>query len=199
MTLHATVGASVLHGSELVRRARLRDEDAWSALYDQYSPLLYRYAYARLRSPEDAEDIAAQVFVEALKGIERFEERGRPILAWLYRIAHNLVVERIRREQMSRRVGLAAQPTPAYLGSEMSVDNIDLLEALGRLKREQQDVIILRFFLQMTSKEVASAIGKTEPAVYSLQARGVAALKRRLAAPPEAAAVRRFPAPVPQA
>src|SRR5712692_9187588 len=82
---------------ELVRRAKGREAEVWSQWYDQYYSPLYRYAFSRLSSREDAEDIAAQVFVEALKGIGGYKYRGRPILAWLYRIAHNLVAARYRK------------------------------------------------------------------------------------------------------
>ena len=69
---------------DLIKRVKERDEDAWARLYDLHYLSLYRYAFARLRSREEAEDIAAQVFLEALRGIDRYTYRGKPMLAWLY-------------------------------------------------------------------------------------------------------------------
>src|SRR5687768_11958402 len=79
--------------SRLVRRAKERDAAAWSELYDAYYQVLFRYAFVRLRRREDAEDVASQVFLEAIKGIDGYEDRGRPFLAWFYGIAHNLVTQ----------------------------------------------------------------------------------------------------------
>jgi RNA polymerase sigma-70 factor (ECF subfamily) len=167
--------------ADLVQRAQCGDSAAWADLYDRHFPTLYRYSYARLRCREEAEDIAAQVFVDALRGIDRYEERGRPILAWLYRIAHNLIVERMRRDERARRLSATLSPNlDHHPGPEGCLDNLDLLDALARITPEQSEVIILRFLSQMTSKEVAAALGKTEPAVTSLQFRGMAALKRAL-------------------
>jgi RNA polymerase sigma-70 factor (ECF subfamily) len=172
--------AALLDEAALVARAREGDATAWGALYDRHFPALYRYAYARLRTREDAEDVAAQAFLEALKGIGRYEERGRPFLAWLYRITHNLVIERLRRDERGRRFEGLLAPGATTPGPEGSLDNLDLLDALRHLTGEQQEVIILRFILQMSGKEVASILGKSQPAVYSLQVRGLAALKRLL-------------------
>lgn len=67
--------------SDSVSRAKSRDSSVWAAWYDRYYGNLYRYAYAKLGRREDAEDLASQVFVEALKNIDRFTYRGRPVLA----------------------------------------------------------------------------------------------------------------------
>jgi RNA polymerase sigma-70 factor (ECF subfamily) len=167
---------------ELVRLAKSLDPGAWAAIYDRHFHILYRYAYARVRCREEAEDLAAQVFLEALRGIGKYEDRGRPLLAWLYRIAHNLIVEGVRRNERARRAAATLNSGANHQpGPEGSVENMDLLDAVSQLTPEQREVIILRFFLQLTTKEVAAMLAKTEAAVVSLQVRGVAALKRRLA------------------
>src|SRR5688572_10328707 len=86
---------------ELVASAKAKDGAAWTELYNRHFEQLYRYAYAKLGSREQAEDIAAQVFLNALKSIDQFDYRGKPLLAWLYRIASNLVLQEVR----SRRRG----------------------------------------------------------------------------------------------
>ena len=168
--------------AEEVRRAKGRDSAIWSAWYDRYHPSLYRYAYARLGIQAEAEDIAAQVFVEALKGIDSFSYRGRPVLAWLYRIARNLVVDQIRRNTRHQdawdRLVLPSEPGPS---ADQAVEALALREAMNRLTGEQREVIILRYFLSLSTREVAALLGKNEVAVFSLQARALAALRRHLA------------------
>ena len=167
--------------AEEVRRAKARDGATWSAWYDRYHPSLYRYAYARLGRQAEAEDIAAQVFVEALKGIDSFSYRGRPVLAWLYRIARNLVVDQIRRNVRHQnawdRLVAPSEPDP---GAAPAVEALALREAMNHLTGEQREVLILRYFLSLSTREVAALLGKNEVAVFSLQARALAALRRRL-------------------
>jgi RNA polymerase sigma-70 factor (ECF subfamily) len=177
-TGQAALTGPLTYDSDLIQRARGREPAAWSALYDHHYGALFRYAYTRLGSPEEAEDLAAQVFLEAYKGIDAFEDRGRPILAWLYRIAHNLIIERIRRDEVARRYSAGALPPAYHAGPEHALDSLDLRAALDQLTAEQQEVITLRYLLQLTSREAAEVMGKSRPAVTSLQVRALASLKR---------------------
>jgi RNA polymerase sigma-70 factor (ECF subfamily) len=163
---------------ELVRRAKGREAEVWSQWYDQYYSPLYRYAFSRLSSREDAEDIAAQVFVEALKGIGGYKYRGRPILAWLYRIAHNLVAARYRKLS---RAGPLAGDGPAMHDPEAGLDSLVLREMVRRLTPDQREIITLRFFAGLSTAEIARLLDKKEATVYSIQVRAVAALRRLLA------------------
>jgi RNA polymerase sigma-70 factor (ECF subfamily) len=168
--------------AEEVRRAKQRDSLVWAAWHDAYYPLIYRYAFVRLANPEDAEDVTSQVFLEALKGIHRYEFRGRPIVAWLYGIAHNLVQH--RRQELARR------PKPIELsegGAEALLDNSEATDAkllvwsvLEMLKDEHREILVLRYLLDFPAKEVAAILGKTEQAVYSLQLRALDAARRVL-------------------
>ncbi len=166
---------------DLIRRVKERDEDAWSQLYDLHYPSLYRYAFARLRSREEAEDIAAQVFLEALRGIDRYAYRGKPLLAWLYRIARNLVADhqryQIRKEKASQLPGADAFAPPA----DDSLETMELLEAISRLTVDQQEVLILRFFMALPARATAQILGKNETAVFALQVRAIGALRRFMA------------------
>jgi RNA polymerase sigma-70 factor (ECF subfamily) len=172
---------SAQDGADIIAALKDRDPAAWSSVYDAHFEQLYRYAYARLGVQAEAEDIASQTFLEALRGIDSFEDRGRPVLAWLYRIARNLVVERLRREDTARRLAPVLCPVERNVpGPEGCVDSLDLLQALARLTPDQREVIILRFFLQLSNREVAAAVEKTSEAVASLQVRGLAALRRAL-------------------
>ncbi|MPZ14813.1 MAG: sigma-70 family RNA polymerase sigma factor [Chloroflexi bacterium] len=169
---------------EVIARAKTGDASAWTVLFDCYYPTLYRYAYARLRLREDAEDVASQAFMVALRGIHTFNYRGKPLLAWLYRVTRNLVAEHLRRR---RSLGetfdrlRAGTVSPALAAPEDMVDAYDLLDAVSQLTKDQREVIILRFLVSLPTKQVAHILGKKEEAVCSLQARAINALRRQLA------------------
>jgi RNA polymerase sigma-70 factor (ECF subfamily) len=168
---------------ELIRRAQNGDELVWCRWYDEYYPFLFRYAVYRLRNREEAEDVAAQVFLEAVKHIDRYEPRGKPLLAWLYGIARNLTADRMRhkgREQAAKESVLALQPAGQDDGG--LVDQVEIEHALAKLTTEQREVVILRFRDGLSAKEIAEITGRKETAIYSLQVRAIARLRRLLAA-----------------
>jgi RNA polymerase sigma-70 factor (ECF subfamily) len=170
---------------DLVRRAKDRDDTAWSELYDLYYPCLYRYAFARLRRREEAEDIAAQAFLEALRGIDGYSYRGKPLLAWLYRIARNLIADQmrhqVREDRASQRISEREDYAPA---ADESLETMELLEAISKLTIDQQEVLILRFFMSLPAKATAQLLGKNETAVFALQVRAIGALRRLLTPKP---------------
>jgi RNA polymerase sigma-70 factor, ECF subfamily len=172
--------ASDAYEEELVRRVKNRDEDAWSELYDLHYYNLYRYAFARLRTREEAEDVAAQTFLEALKGIDRFAYRGKPLLAWLYRISRNLIADHMRYQIRKDRASLHLLPgRDAYApAADESLETMELLDAIGKLTIDQQEVLILRFFMSLPAKATAQILGKNETAVFALQVRAIGALRR---------------------
>lgn len=163
-----------------VRLARARDPAVWSRWYDQHFPTLYRYALARLGSREEAEDVAAQVFLQALAAIDRYRYRGRPVLAWFYRIAHNLVADRLRSPARRLAQGEGHEPEGGQPDSESLLDGIELQRALDRLKPEQREVVVLRLRMGLSTRETAQLLGKSEAAVHSLQVRAVENLRRLL-------------------
>ena len=163
----------------MAQRVKERDEEAWSELYDLHYASLYRYAFARLRSREEAEDIASQVFLEALRGIDSYEYRGRPLLAWLYRIARNLIADDIRRQVRKTRAATLSQGDASF--APAADESIETME-----------VLIQRFFMALSAKETAQLLGKNETAVFSLQVRAINSLRRLLG--PKALALEASPA-----
>jgi RNA polymerase sigma-70 factor (ECF subfamily) len=162
-----------------VQRAKAGDQAVWDQWFEAFYPKLYRYAFIRLGRKAEAEDIVGQVFLEAVRQIDRYRYTGRPVLAWLYRIEHNLVYDRLRQVDRAPEPEEAASAEP-IAGPEDLVANIDLLNALNELSDEQRDVIILRFYLSMSAQEVGALIGKSPAAVFSLQARAIVHLRERL-------------------
>jgi len=162
-----------------VARAKQRDSTIWAAWHDAYYPVIYRYALVRLSRAEDAEDVASQVFLEALKSIDRFTYQGRPIIAWFYGIARHLVSKR-RRQLSHSSVPLESEPDVATEEENANVERVMVWAALEKLKDEHRDVLVLRYLLDLPSTEVARIMGKSEYATYSLQVRALQAARRVL-------------------
>ena len=163
--------------AEDVRLAKAGNTSVWATWHDEYYPILYRYAYARLGSVQDAEDVASQVFLEAWRGIKGYQERGRPVLAWLFGIARHLVSRRRRQDRNGTPVSLDEYAElDASAGGDLD-DRLVLYEALRKLKAEHQEVLILRFLVDLPLKEVSDLLGKTDAATYSLQTRALTAVR----------------------
>lgn len=170
--------------AELVLRAQKRLPDAWERIFDENYDKLFRYAYARVRHRETAEDLAATVFLEALKSIDSYRPGDRPLLAWLYTIARN-VVNQHHRKRLRRGpgpVGLGEIQEAGLQGLEASrlAERLDLMDAVGRLPESQREVLLLYHFVGLTIPEIARLLDKHERAVYSLQNRALQGVRRRL-------------------
>jgi RNA polymerase sigma-70 factor (ECF subfamily) len=190
---------------ELVGRAKGRSPEAWTEIYRSHYPPIYRYVKARVFDEATAEDLTSAVFVAALKGIDSYKYKGRPLLAWLYRIARNVVASHQRRlldpqgEGLKRGLDMPrrviwhlmrqARPSPSARPESiasgtgdpaMMVESLDLRDALQKLPSSQREVVILRFLVGLSAREVAEVVGKKPAAVYSLQARAILSLRDRL-------------------
>ena len=172
----------------LVDRARSGDQEALGGLYDAYSDRLYRYCLTRVGNETDAEDLAEDVFVKVLGGIERFEWRpgdaGQriPFGAWLFRIARNEVAS-FQRRSASRPQHAELPETlrdtqrgPAEL-AETKLTIEEVFAAVRELPDAQREVILLRFASGLTVAETAAALGKKQPNVKVLQHKGVQRLR----------------------
>lgn len=168
----------------LLRQARTADETALAAIYDTYHTPLYRYIYRQVGDVETARDLTAQVFQRFLQALQRESGPERQLKAWLYRTAHNLVVDLYRRQEHRRHLPLEDQTLtsdadPAWQ-AEQQLLAADVREALRELTPDQRQVITLKFLAGMSNAEVASVIDKPVGAVKSLQHRALAALQRQL-------------------
>lgn len=191
----------------LAERARARDPEAWTAIYESSYQHIFRYVHARVFDRETSLDLTSAVFASAINGITRYQYTGRPILAWLYRIARNTVADHQRRALGRRgleRVGASVRAVAGVLRSQESdnpstptswepdemAERLDLHRAVAKLPESQREVLILRFLVGLSTGEIAEAIGKETAAVYSLHARAIATLRQNLSrstAPPRQA------------
>ena len=169
----------------LIQRAKRGDQDALGVIYDCLYPFVFRYIYYRVSDQETAEDLAAEVFVRMVERINVYEYRERPILAWLYTIARNLVTDHYRLQGRANHLpleeslvaGESHQPAQA---AECHREQDCLARSLEYLTEEQRQVILLKFVEDREIAEVAEVLGKNERAIRSLQHRALAALNRAI-------------------
>ena len=166
----------------LVDRARQKDADAFGLLYDRFQPEIVRYLAHRTGDPDTAEDLAQQVFLKAWQAIPRYEARGVPFKAWLYRMAHNQMVDYFRTRRPTADLEGIDQPEEAeaesiVLAAEMSAA---LERALSRLSEDHRQVLTLRFLMEKSAKEIGEIMGRKEVTVRGLQMRAMQALRREI-------------------
>lgn len=166
---------------ELVRRAQAADPEALGAIYERYSPAIYRYIYFRTGDAELARDVHSDVFVRMLEGIERYEDRGWSISAWLYRIAHDRTIDALRRKD--RHVHVTLEPWDLVMeGPDEEVTERILRQTLRRafhrLSENQRRVLILRFVYRLSLEETARQMGRSLGAIKALQHRAIDHLRR---------------------
>lgn len=145
---------------------------------------IFAYAYTLTKDRELAEDVTAATFAKGLEELPRFEWRGVPYSAWLYRVASNLVAR-------NRKAPTWVELTPEVAGdSESPSELIEELEraeavreAVGALPPDQRQAVILRFTAELHNREIAEIMGRSEGAVKLLVFRGLTTLRKRLGAP----------------
>jgi len=170
----------------LVRRAKSRDPEAFGALYDEFVDQIFRYVYYKVGSFEEAQDLTGHTFLKAFENIGSYEFRDVSFSSWLFRIAHNLIVDYFRRESKRESVPIEEQPpAPANRGNPVEtvladLDSERLYRALQKLTHNQREVIVLKFIDNLTNAQVAEIMGISVGAVKSTQKRGLLALHRIL-------------------
>jgi len=168
----------------LVRRAQQRDEEAFATLYEEHFDKIYRYVTLKIGDQAEAEDLTQQVFVKALQSISSFKWKGIPFSAWLFRIAHNQVVDYFRKKKRYATVPLDESLTGSdidpQLAAERKLEIEQLLLATKRLTEAQREVISLRFAGELSVAQVAKIMGKSEGAVKALQHSAIASLRKAL-------------------
>jgi RNA polymerase sigma-70 factor (ECF subfamily) len=164
----------------LVEAAK-KDPAAFAKLYDRYVDSIHAYVYHQTGSWERAEDVTATTFMRAYAEIGKFEWRGVPYSAWLYRVASNLVLRDHRHpgwiELPEGLVDPGEGPEEAAVRSEQ-VRRVQA--AVRRLSPDQRQAITLRFGSGLRNAEVAQVMGKSEGAVKLLVFRALRSLEKRL-------------------
>jgi len=163
---------------------RMRNEAQLAELYEEYYDRITRYAYVHIGDRNDAEDIAGETFLRALKTLDSYQERGVPMQAWLFKIAHNLIVDYLRKKtkikiQAIDITPLADDEDPTVM-VEKKVQLEKVKKAMINLTDDQREVIGLRFLGGMTSREVAQVMNKNDGAVREMQRAAIEKLRNIL-------------------
>jgi len=165
----------------LLIEAAQKDPARFAELYELNFERVYAYVVKRVRDRAETEDLTAEVFHQALANLKRFEWRGIPFAAWLFRIAANLISDRWQRA--GREVSDESQLDSAQ-ANPTEIEDVERRATLYRLvdtlPDEQRRVVVLRFVEQKSIKEVAREVRKTEGAVKQLQFRALTNLRARL-------------------
>lgn len=175
-------------GSEfenVLAAARAGGDWAWALLYRDLAPQVI--GYLRTRGASAPEDVAGDVFLQVVRDIDTFEGDERAFRAWIFTIAHHRLLDAARNARRrpvepatEARLVAAGGIADAEAEALTSLEVARVRRILGRLSVDQQDVLLLRLFGDLTLEEVARALGKRVGAVKALQRRGLAALKREL-------------------
>ncbi|MDO8504655.1 MAG: sigma-70 family RNA polymerase sigma factor [Candidatus Liptonbacteria bacterium] len=160
------------------------NSSAFGALYDHYQPQIYRFVCLKVGRREEAEDLTHEVFRHAWISVGRYKHRGHPFSSWLYQIARNQVVDHYRsRRETSSLEAIDPESLSENTGMEEAERNLEVgraMVAIKKLKPEYQDVLIFRFVEDMSTREVAGLLGKSEGAVKLLQHRALKVLREAL-------------------
>ena len=184
LTVRPPLSVSPTDEAALVDRAAQRDPGAIASLYDLYAPKIYSYLYHRVSDQTLAEDLTGQVFLQMIEAVRT--ERGwrTSFSGWLFRIAHNLVIDHYRKRAHANFTDLDDSPNIAATNDDpfatavAVLDSDALLRAINELTGEQAQVITLRFLEGYNVAEVAELMDKSEGAIKALQYRAISNLRR---------------------
>jgi len=170
----------------LIRRAQQRDQVALTQLYEENFDKIYRYIVLKIGDRTEAEDMTQQVFLNALKSISSYKFKGTPFSSWLYRIAHNQVVDYFRKKSRRATVPLdesiaVGEDDPGQV-AERKLEVEELALATKKLTAAQQEVISLRFAGELSVAEVGRVMGKSAGAVKALQHSAIVSLRKVISA-----------------
>ena len=159
--------------SQLIVQAKNGDRDALGRLYDTHQPRIYRYIAYRVNDAALAEDLTAEVFVMMVRKLNTYQDRGRPLLAWLYTIARNIIHSHYRKHGKIEFKPFAEEMVDQNQSPDQithnKLANSKLLSFIPRLTDEQSQVIVLKFLEGMNNKEIANILGKSEGSIKALQ------------------------------
>ncbi len=172
---------------ELIRKAQRGDPLAFGELYECHAPVIFRYLFAHLDSRMDAEDLTGEVFLKTWQSLPKYNERGVPFLAFLFRVARNVLVDHYRR---SNRLQPSAPEQMDCFEQEGGVEAIDLvgsrlehqriMQVMSRLRPDYRSVLTLRFISELSPEETALVMERSVGAIRVLQHRALAALRQAL-------------------
>ncbi len=172
----------ICNEAELAQRASQHDPAAFAQLYNAYVEKIYKYIYYKVGNAPDAEDLCEQVFLKAWEAIGRYTWCGYPFSSWLYKLAHNIVVDhyRTKRDALPLSDILSTSDEPIVdpeAALNLTLDAAELADAIAQLTGEQRQVIALKFIEGYDNSEISYMLNKKEGAIRALQYRALRSLQ----------------------
>ena len=169
---------------ELVLKSQKGDSEAFSLLYDEYFNQMYRYIYYKV-DKHQADDLLETLFLKAWENIKSYKKRKNiTFKSWLFRIAHNLVVDHYRltrvHQELDPRLPDVNRESNPFDRVQRSLNNESLKNAIDKLKKKYRDIIILKFINELSNEEISGILKKSEGSVRILQFRALKTLKESL-------------------
>jgi RNA polymerase sigma-70 factor (ECF subfamily) len=174
----------LLNEESLIRQAAEGNQSAFTQLYNEHFDRIYRYVRFLVNFQAEAEDLTQEVFIKALRAISSYKRRGGNFTSWLFRIAHNQVIDHFRKQSKQRKTTL--EETTLVSGddpvttTEQKIEIEGLMTALKKLPSAQREVISLRFIVGLPIADVARTLGKREGTIKALQFNAMASIKKIL-------------------
>jgi RNA polymerase sigma-70 factor, ECF subfamily len=170
---------------KLIEAAGRGEKTSFTKLYDYYMPAIYRFIYVKVSHRHIAEDLTHEVFLSAWQNLPRYRHKGFPFSSWLYKLARNRVIDHYRGLKPSTDIE-NINPEELKINSviESTLDDdfqFQLVKsAIQALKPDQQDVLIMKFIEDLSHKEIALTLKKSEGAIRLIQHRAIQELKKQL-------------------
>lgn len=175
-----------LREEELVRAAQRGDREAFARLYEANAERVYRYVLSRTGESADAEDITSEVFIRAMKALPSYRPTRVPLIAWLFRIAHNESINYIKKRARRGETPIQDTLTASHDPAEAALSHVaysEVLLAMSGLTDLQREVLSLRFAGELSIAETARAMSRSEQAVKFLQHSALRAMRKVLEHP----------------
>jgi len=165
---------------QVIQQVKNGDAEAYGVLYDQYAEVIFRYVYSHLENRLDAEDLTEEIFLRAWRALPKYDERGLPFSAFLFRIARNSLIDYYRQRKVVQSIEdvelQSHEPGPEET-VEVQIENRNLRETIARLREDYRNVLIFRFLSGLSPEETAQVMQRSVGAVRVLQHRALSALK----------------------
>ena len=180
------MGVTVTDGGiaidSLVAKSAAGDFEAFGELYAMYLDRIYRYVFYQVKDKMAAEDLTEEIFMKAWKAIGSYKGKERTFLSWLYRIAHNHVIDsfRTRRQNSSLDMETATGSSDPMREAERNLEEQEILRLVSCLPPKQKEVIILKFIEGLDNRDIQEITGKSQGAIRAIQMRALATLRQRL-------------------
>jgi RNA polymerase sigma-70 factor (ECF subfamily) len=168
----------------LIDLAKKGNKEAFGILYEIYFVPVFRYIFARVNSREETEDLVQEVFLKVYKNIKEIDVKENSPLNYFFTVAKNSVIDYWRRKKevlTEKEMNLSNYQKPEFVEKIEQKEMGEIIkELIKELTPDQQEVIVLRFINEMSNKEIAKLLGKTEEAVRQLQSRALKSLREKL-------------------